>query len=247
MLKQAWRSYLASIHPRNIKKAKEKGYLFTSFFWFFIYPSILAANQEKEMAEVILISAFRFMPFVLLAWSNGNSPFLMSKAMFLSPLKENERRAYVKAALVIKIGMSVALSFVIEMILSIFYGVNVFRICVMVFTHFTLGIAFHISFFEPKGTGKTSSQMHWVNILTIIFAIFGTYACSILDVGAEASLALFCKILIGIMIAGYIVFDYIVIRKRFDVTVALAGNYELTFRIEGKVEKPVNFSVFSKK
>lgn len=246
MLKQAWRSYLASIHPRNIKKAKEKGYLFTSFFWFFVYPSIIAANQEEEMAEVILMSAFRFMPFLMLAWSNGNSPFLMSKAMFLAPLKENERRAYVKAGLVIRIGMSVVLSLVIETILSIFYGMNVFRFCVLVFTHFTLVIAFHISFSQPHGKGKTSSQIHWVNIMTIIFAIFGVYACSILDVGAEASLAIFCKVLIGIMVAGYIVFDYIVIRKGFDATVALAGNYELTFRIERKVEKTVNFSVFSK-
>lgn len=246
MYKQAWRSYLASIHPRNIKKAKEKGYLFTSFFWFFIYPSIIATNQEEEMAEVILMSALRFMPFLMLAWSNGNSPFLMSKALFLAPLKENERRAYVKAGLVIKIGMSVVLSLVIETILSIFYGINIYRICVMVFTHFTLVIAFHISFSQPHGKGKTSSQMHWVNILTIIFAIFGVYACSILDVGAEASLAIFCKVLIGIMVAGYIIFDYIVIRQGFDATVALAGNYELTFRIERKVEKTVNFSVFSK-
>lgn len=244
MYKQAWRSYLASIHPRNLKKAKAKGKLFWVFYWMMLYPSIVI--HDTEMRNVILMSAFRFMPFLILVWSNGNSPFLMSKAMFLAPLKENERRTYVKAGLVIRIGMSIVLSLVIEMILSIFYGMNIYRICVMLFTHFTLVIAFHISYSEPHGKGKISSQMHWVNIMTIIFAIFGVYACSILDVGAEASLTIFCKVFIGIMVAGYIVFDYIVIRKGLDATVALAGNYELTFRIERKVEKPVNFSVFSK-
>lgn len=244
MYKQAWRSYLASIHPRNLKKAKAKGKLFWVFYWMMLYPSIVI--HDTEMRNVIWSSCFRFVPFFLLVWSSTNSPFLMSKAMFLVPVKEKERSGYVKAGLVIKTGISIVLGLTIEMILSIFYGVDILRLCVMVFIQFTLSISRHISFSDAKGKGKTSSQMGWPNILVILFGVLVIYASSLIDVGAEAVLTRICNVVIGITVAGYIVFDYLVIKNKLDATVALAGNYELTFQIEGKVEKPVKFSISSK-
>lgn len=244
MLKQAWRSYLSSINPRNIKKETIKGQFFQILFWLLIYPNLII--HDLEMKEAIWISVFRFVPFFLLVWSNENSPFLMSKAMFLVPLKEHERTAYVKAGLVIKTVVSVTLAFVIEMILSIFYGMDFVEICVMLLIQFTYAIALHISFANPKGKEQTSSQMHWVNQIVIIFGVLLVYAYSILDIGAEAILALICKILIGIAVVGYIIFDYLVIKNRFDTAVALADNYELTFQIEGKVEKQEKLSISSK-
>ena len=40
MVKQAWRSYLASLHPRNYKKIKNVGIEIIWIYWFIIDPII---------------------------------------------------------------------------------------------------------------------------------------------------------------------------------------------------------------
>lgn len=47
MLKQAWRSYLASLHPRYLKKAYNSGATFMLIYWFVIYPSIMNAVTDS--------------------------------------------------------------------------------------------------------------------------------------------------------------------------------------------------------
>ena len=41
MLKQAWRSYLASLHPRYLRKAYDEGKLFWLLYWLIIYPTMM--------------------------------------------------------------------------------------------------------------------------------------------------------------------------------------------------------------
>ena len=93
MMKQAWRSYLASLHPRNIKKLRESA----AYAWFYIIMlfmyAIISLLQDNGYADLICLAAVRMLlPLGLMGWSNLGSKYLMPKVMFLCPMKEEERR-----------------------------------------------------------------------------------------------------------------------------------------------------------
>lgn len=258
MMKQAWRSYLASLHPRNLRKAYDEGKLFWLLYWLIIYPTMMRfATDSLEAYEVIHLVVFRIIPYLLMGWSNINSKYLMSKMMYICPIKEEARQEYIKYVLFIKIGVSLLLSILIEGIYSIFYGFSIIKILIMVVMIFSIGIATYISL-ETFGKmdkktytivkDKTdNTKHHWLNNLVLIAALMVIGAVSILDVGAEESLALCCNVFIVAMTILLIIMDVIMVRGEYKATVALAGDYELSFRILGKVEKQVKFDLFQKK
>ena len=127
MRKQAWRSYIASLHPRYIRKAYDNGSLFWVFYWLVIYPVImgLANDNMSEFYDLMARMFIRLIPFMIMGWSNLNSKFLMTKMMYLSPMKEQEREEYINQVLLIKIGMSVFLGVCIEAIFAIFAGFHI--------------------------------------------------------------------------------------------------------------------------
>ena len=64
MLRQAWRSYLASLHPRNLRKAYDNGAIFPLIYWFVIYPLIMnAITDNEEIYNIILGCVFAIVFF----------------------------------------------------------------------------------------------------------------------------------------------------------------------------------------
>lgn len=258
MFKQAWRSYLASLHPRYLRKAYDEGKLFWVLYWLVIYPTIMSCvSDNPEIFEVIYLTMFRFTPFFLMAWSDIGSKYLMTKMMFLSPMKEEERKEYIKCVLFIKIGVSLLLGIFVEVMISIFYPFSMLRVVVLAIMNISIGIATYISLDAFGKMDKkiyaivkekvTTTKGRWMNTFITFFAMVVAALVSILDIGAEAGLAIFCKIFIGVMTILFMGLDVKIVCSHYKATIALAGDYELSFHILGKVEKKVKFDMFEKK
>ena len=238
MLKQAWRSYLASLHPRYLKKAYNSGATFMLIYWFVIYPSIMnAVTDSLEFYEVELLMLMRMIPYLIMGWSNINSKYLMSKAMYLCPMKEQERKEYINYVLLIKVGVSVLLGMCIEVIWGIFTGFHIEKVIIMLLVNLSIGVANYIA-------TKKKGLNYFVIIIGIITMIFIAF----LEIGTEGSLTGFCNWFIALSIVVLPVLDIILIQKKHRPTIALAGEYEIAFKVGGKVEpKQVEFNLFTKK
>lgn len=259
MMKQAWKSYLASLHSRNLRKIYHNGEWLFWLYWLVIYPAIIGMTSEDttEYVRTMYTILIRLIPFLIMEWSNTNSKYLMTKMMFLIPMKEEQRKEYINDVLVIKIGVSSLCGMIIEVVYSIFYGFSFWRMILISIANVSIGISSYISvetfgkldekryaILQDKIGIKKTHRMHWLAHFCSVMVIA---ALSILDIGAEESLAFVCKLLIGIMVIGLVIFDIRTIQREYQATIALAGNYELAFRIPGKVEKPEKFDLFAKK
>lgn len=255
MLKQAFRSYLSALHPRNIKKLKESQNWFSIIYFLFIYPFIISSiNDSPGAAKIIWFTIIKMLPFLLMIWSNISSKFLISKAMFLCPMKQEERKEYINCVLLIKIGVPVLVGIGIELIWSIFYGLHLWQIIAIAFIHFSLGIATYICFEAPgkydqnvtmakkDKTGKT--KWAWMNIVSMILGMLLLVGLEITDM--TASMTLFNGIAVGIALAILLIFDILIIITQYQSTIEEACNYEQTFRVLGKVptNENVEFDIF---
>jgi len=176
-------------------------------------------------------------PFLIMNWSSIGSKYLMPKVMYLSPMKEQEREEYIKNVLLIKIGVSVLLAMSIELIWGFFTGFHIAKVIVVVFVNLSIGVANLISVNDKN-----------INLYTMIFAVLIIVSIVFLEVGTEGSLTIFCNGFIAIGVVVLLILDIVIIRKKYNATIALAGEYELAFKIEGKVEpKQVKFELFAKK
>lgn len=250
MLKQAWRSYLASLHPRYLRKAYDSGLLFPVLYWLVIYPTIMTLVNKENTAEIYQLMGHMFMrmiPLFVMEWSNINSKYLMTKKMYLSPMKETEREEYIKHVLLIKIGMTILIGICIDFVWGIFKGFYVGKIIVMMIVNLSIGIASYISF-TGLGKTKTNTKNHWANNMVSIMAILIIVAIAILEVGADESLTLVCNWYIVVAVMLLLILDIVIIRKQYNATITLAGNYELAFKIKAKEEpQQVKFDLFAKK
>ena len=161
----------------------------------------------------------------------------MPKAMYVSPMKEQERMEYINYVLLIKIGMTVFVGLCIEIVWGIFTGFHIGKVLIVMLTSLSFGVASYIS-----------TKKRWYNALAMFFAIVVMAFIAFLEVGAEESLAIFCKWVIAISVIILPVLVVLIIRKNYNATVAQASNYEIAFKVEGKVEpKQVTFDLFAKK
>lgn len=238
MLKQAWRSYLASLHPRYLRKAYDNGAIFPLIYWFVIYPLIMnAVSDNIEFYNVMALMFMRMIPFMIMEWSNINSKYLMPKAMYLSPMKAQERDEYIKNVLFIKIGASVLLGICIEVVWGIFTGFHIGKVLIMVLANLSIGVV-HLISVKRKG----------INLWAMVIAILIMAFIAFLEIGAEESLAAFCNYFVVIAAIILPILDIRIIQKKYQATIVHAGDYEVAFKVEGKVEpQQVKFDLFAKK
>lgn len=250
MMKQAWRSYLASLHPRYLGKAYDSGLIFPLLYWLVIYPTIMVLVNKENSAEIYLWMAHMYMrmiPFFVMEWSNMNSKYLMTKKMYLSPMKETEREDYIKHVLFIKIGMTILIGICVDLVWGMFNGFHLAKMIVMIVANLSIGVSSYISF-TGLGKTKTNTKNHWANNVVTITAFLVIVAIAILEVGAEESLALVCNWYIVIAVIILLILDVVIIQKEYKETITLAGDYELAFKIEKKVDPTqVKYDLFAKK
>lgn len=238
MFKQAWRSYWASLHPRYLRKAYDNGAIFGLIYWFVIYPIIMnAVSDNLEFYDVMALMFMRMLPFIIMEWSNIGSKYLMPKRMYLSPIKEQERKEYINYVIFIKIGVSMLLGMCIEVVWGIITEFHISKVIIIVLMNLSIGIANYI------GTEKKGFNIFVITMVIIVMALI-----AFLEVGADETLAVFCKWVIAIAIIALPVLDILIVRRGYQDTITLAGEYEVAFKIEGKVEpRQVKFELFAKK
>ncbi len=254
MLKQAFQSYLSSLHPRNVKKLKNNGG-FWLIYWAFIYPLIISGSNPN-FAQFMWFTMIKILPFFIMGWSNLSSKFLMPKAMFLCPMKEEDRREYINAVLLMKIGFPILIGIGIELLFGLRYGFNPLQIMAIAFIDFSLGVSTHICF-EGKGkNNQTISQARidkngktrwaWMNVVLMVWGILLLAGFELIDMTSEMSL--WSGIVIGVSLVAFAIFDAAIIITQYRGTLKQAGNYELTFRVLGKVptNENVEFDIFKK-
>lgn len=255
MLKQAFGSYMSSLHPRNVKKLKDNNGSFWLVYWAFIYPFMISSTNPN-FAEFMWFTMIKMIPFFVMGWSNLSSKFLMPKAMFLCPMKEVDRKHYINAVLLMKIGIPVMIGIGIELIWSCFYGFNPLQILAIAFIHFSIGIATYICF---EGRGKNDQAINfarmdeqgrtrwaWMNLVLMIWGIFLLAGFELVDMTAQMSIG--SLIVLGVSLTAFLIFDIAIIVTQYKGTIEQAGNYELTFHVLSKVptNDNVEFDMFKK-
>lgn len=248
MLKQAWRSYLASLHPRNIKKIKNQqpSSFFMAFYWVIVYPLLIMDKEDGAVQSGIKIAYFivRMLPLMLLAWSDISNKLSVPKAMYFTPMKSEEREAYIKSLLVIKIAVPAIFSFVIEMIASFFLDISILQTMLIVFLYITIGIATyvssdlvnkynrHVSIAVRDKNGEPRDA--WLNIFTFIGSLLLLIGLEITDLANggsfEAGSVVGSVIIYGVLIA-LLVADIVILKTRYFASIKDRCNYEIAFKI----------------
>ena len=264
MMKQAWRSYIASLHPRNVKKLREsEAYLWTYIILLPLYAGI-ALLEENSFADMMCLAFLRILfPLGLMGWSNLGSKYLMPKAMFLCPMKERERREYVNCVLVIKIGIMMLSSFLVELIWSFFFGFRLWEVLLMPFLYFLYGIAEYAGFEVKRDErGQLPSTIKdkngnkipvWINSMAMVCVIMAITCFTVFDIDAQkygieyamdSSGVMF--IFFGVAIGFALLFDFFILKGQYKYVIERSSDYELHFHIKGKVEKLKKYDLFAK-
>ena len=246
MLKQAWRSYLASLHPRNYKKMKDYNWFFW-IYWFVVNPIINDFDHSGEAARQIWFYIANLTPYVIMWWSNLDQKLAMPKLMYLLPMKKPQQAEYIRDLLFIKICFPTTIGLVLQIIKGVIYEFEPYRILVCTIALLSFGIGKYVcsslrSKFDryiryavrgEDGNGK-DAVLNWA---CMIYSIILHFIASGIEVEIAPGefligLAFFYAVPILIMV----VMDIAIIKTRFLWTVVDTCNYEENFNILGKVK-----------
>lgn len=251
MLKQAWRSYLASLYPRNIKKLRESAMY--SRFWiiFFLIYALTALLQDNGYADFYCGAFLRVLfPLGLMGYSNLTSRYLMPKAMFICPMKEEERKEYINCVIFIKIGAMVVSSLCTELIWSIFFGFRLWEVVIVPFLFFLVGIAEYVgyeakrdergqlpSFAEDKRGNRIPIWKNTAVAMFVVVAIAFLVGYDMEMLVEENSVARMIFLgVAGVTSAFVILLAYQVAKGQYKYVIEQSSDYELHFKIMGKVQ-----------
>ena len=258
-MKQALRSYLASIHPRNIKKLKEVG--FASYVYFFVFGiyALVAILPGQTVNDWVFTYAFLLIPMFFMSWSDMTSRYLMPKPMFLCPMKEEERKEYIRCVLKCKIGAPMILGIVIYMIYSIDYGFSIWKLAFLLFMYFSAGVAGYMAYeyrsikgekapFQVKmEDGKLINS--WAGSFVPFATIFGIAVIVLAeDYSPEIIQRIFPIYILlgGVLLVSLIFVDIEIIKNHAPYILKNVGDYERNFKIQVKKTVPQKFE-FGKK
>lgn len=252
MLKQAFRSYLASLHPRNIKKVKGSSNAYWIIYWIFIWPMMMRTwNDETGNSTLYLIT--KMIPFLIMSWSNISSKFLMTKEMYLCPMKSEERERYINYILYFKIGFPVFVGLLIEIVWSFFIGFHVFRTLAMVFIYFSVGIAIYICLDTVDQTNRRVTwgrigrdgkvKWAWMNLISFVYGLMIMFSFENTDLTVQMDIL--SGVFIGVGLILMAILNVLIIRMQYRETMEQAQNYEYEFKVIKK-EENVKYDLFAK-
>lgn len=249
MLKQAWRSYLASLHPRNYKYIKNGGPLGVWVYFLVISPIIGDASSGRDAAERMWFFAVNLTPFLIMWWSNLEHKITMPKQMYLLPMTVEQRAQYIRTLLSIKIGFPVIVGAVLHIIRGCVYQIHPLQILANIVAIISFGMGMYVcsslrSKFDryiryavrgKDGHGKDA----WLNIMCMIFAGVYHFVVSLMHKAevAEGSELGFIILAYIIPMVIMIIMDIAIIKTRYAKTVEDTCDYEENFNVLGKVKK----------
>jgi len=249
MLKQAWRSYLASLHPRNRKKLRESyGYAYFFLCCFVIYAlSLVGQNGYADLYCGVLLRLL--LPLGLMGYSNLTSRYLMPKAMFLCPMREEERKEYINCVIFIKIGVMLLSSLCTELIWSIFFGFRLWEVVVVLFLIFLIGIVEFVGYEvkrDEKGYLPTVAEDKkgnkipvWKNTTAALCVILAVAFLTGYDLELQAGgdrIDLMLELGTVVVCSLFaIILAYQATKGQFKYVSEQSSDYELHFKVLGKV------------
>lgn len=257
MFKQAWRSYLASLHPRNYKNIKNPGIEFIWFYWFILNPILGDYEEGEDWVFKALFWISILTPYYIMRWSNLGHKLSMPKMMYLLPMETEGRKNYLNTLLAIKIGFPVLVSVILHVVFAEIYHRDWLEILLSAIAVCSFGIGMYVcselrSKFDryirygvrgKDGTGKDA----WLNWMCMIYAVIYRSIAMMVESDGEP-----IGVLGWIWILGFlsimVIMDIAIIKTRYEATIEDVCNYEEAFNVLGKVEpKQVKFDVFAKK
>ena len=244
MFKQAWRSYLASLHPRNYKYIKNPG---IEFIWFwFIINSLVSDHGTEMLQDRIYQVLFWFtilLPYFIMWWSNLNHKLSMPKMMYLLPMKMEGRKEYLNTLLVIKIGFPTLIGLILQLIQGAIYGIDWLQVLLTTLGLISFGIGMFVcselrSKFDryiryavrgKDGTGK-DAWLNWMCMIYSVFYVIGAMAADVPHMGMVEWI--WTLVFLGILLT----LDVAIIKTRYQATIEDVCKYEEAFNVLGKVK-----------
>lgn len=245
MFKQAWRSYLASLHPRNHKYIKNGGMLGVWVYFLVISPIINDFDYSGEAGRQFWFYVVNLTPYLIMWWSNLEHKLSMPKQIYLLPMKTPQRAEYVRTLLYIKIGFPTLVGLILHIIRGLIYEINLLQILACVVAMVSFGIGMYVcsslrSKFDryiryavrgEDGTGKDA----WLNMMCMVYSAVYHFMASIVEV-EQGGLTLVSVLWYVIPLVIMVVMDIAIIKTRFLWTVVDSCNYEEHFNVLGKVK-----------
>ena len=249
MWKQAWRSYVASLHPRNMKKAHRENNApwFLIIYWACYFPaSIVSTSSEDRVHYGVYIAYFfvKLLPLFFLMWSNTVDKLSMPKAIYLSPMKRKERETYIHSLMIIKIVAPAILAIVLYSIWGCFYRFNLLQMLLVGFLYITIGIGSYVAsdlvnkydrhivlaVRDKKGEPKDAWSNGFVMVVGILFLI----ALEVKDL-ENGWISSNGNIVENILLYGLVllllIMDIHIVRTRYIAAVQDRCDYEIAFKI----------------
>lgn len=249
MFKQAFRSYLASLHPGNIKKVnmENRPSWFLMFYWICYFPaSIVSTSSENRIHYGLCIAYFfvKLLPLFFMMWSSMTYKLVMPKAIYLSPMKYKERETYIQSLLIIKIMVPSILAIILYCIFGCFYRMNILQMLLVGFLYITIGIGSTVSsdlvnkydrHIVPAVRDKTGEPKDaWLNIVVMVIGILFLIGLEIKDLENGISFSngsIFENILLFGIVILLLIMDIRIIKTRYAAVVQDRCDYEIAFRI----------------
>lgn len=235
MWKQAWKSYLSSLHLRNWKSARRK-FDIMDFIWL-----LWLWNPGRDV-EAGVFFLMKMIPFIMIVWSNMVTKLSMPKVMFLTPMRAEERKEYIQKLLFFKIGIPVAVGVVLHVIYGTFYGMYVLGILASALAQISFGIGIYVcselrgradryiryAVRDKDGVPK-DAWLNWLCIIvSFVLALMLSFSSWDMSFAGWTFLAL--------SLGGILIIDIAIIKTRYKDTMKDICDYEITFDVLGKVK-----------
>lgn len=248
MWKQAWKSYIVSLHPRNYKKIKDVAVSFVWMYWLVLNPILIDVEHTGESTEQIWFYIANLTPYILIWWSDLSGRLPITKQMYLLPMNWVDRKKYAQNLLFIKIVFPVMMGLILQIIYGCIYKIEPFRIfaCMVAVGSWAIG-KYVCSTLRSKfdreikyavkgddGTGK-DAVLNWA---CMVYAAVFHFVAAGVEIGFAETEPLWSRALcLLIPMSVMIIMDIAIIKTRYENTLIDAWNYEEAFHVLGKVIK----------
>lgn len=237
MLKQAFRSYLTTLHPRSRRKRKVESKDFIRTFiivWIFWW-----VFSDVTIFWLII----RATPLFLIQWTNLGIGTYMGKAMLLCPMRQETRKKYINYMIGLKIGCPVVLGFLLEFIWSMVYGFDICRSFVLLISYISYGIAENIHIhcidkmdnrvLKAKKDTEGNVKWSWLNFSVSFVVLFMVINYGLTEI--EGIQGQFYKITTLIGSVYLMIMDTVIFCTQYKDMLDEVTDYELAFYIPGRL------------
>lgn len=217
MLKQALDTYWHAVMPKNWKRLKDKTYRMILLILFIVIP-ILTTGISENINNLYILT--KFMPLVLLEVSNLDGTMHLPKAMYLTPMQQEDRRKYVDALLVIKIGIVAGLAVFLDLLWGIAYGIGLNDVILNIIIYTSIGISVCVREFRVK------LYLDWnlANLCIGLCLILGFVPGSN---GQNAGYFLEIHPNIWFVLIFMLMIDYKILKNKYKKMLQAVSNYEI--------------------